>query len=178
MTARQQLERIYDTYAEVLFQYFRARTRSCEQARDLLQDLFVRLGAGSAAAALGDGVQNEKAWLFTIARNLVIDHARSADARQRKVHALENEMSATGFFAPSPDPDLARLREDLSAALLALPEPQRIVVYLRLIAGLTFEEIATAEEIPSNTAVSRYRYGIDKLQAALGPVYSEFSIDP
>jgi RNA polymerase sigma-70 factor (ECF subfamily) len=38
---------------------------------------------------------------------------------------------------------------------------------------MTFAEIAEALEIPANTAASRYRYGIDKLQALLRPLYEE-----
>lgn len=176
MTPRQQLERIYDTYAELLFQYFRARTRSGDEARELLQDFFVKLGWDRCVSSgPSDPVQNEKAWLFAIARNLVIDRVRRSETRDRKTQKYGDELAATSLFADSPDPDLAQLRENLSAALLDLPEPQRVVVYLKLIADMTFSEIATSESISPNTAISRYRYGIDKLQAILRPVYNEIS---
>ena len=38
---------------------------------------------------------------------------------------------------------------------------------------MTFAEIADALGIPANTAASRYRYGLDKLQAHLRPLYEE-----
>jgi RNA polymerase sigma-70 factor (ECF subfamily) len=176
MTLRQQLERIYDAYAELLFQYFRARTHSSEEARELLQDFFVKLSPNFRVnSGPTNPVQNEKAWLFAIARNLVIDRVRRSETRDRKTQKYGDELAATPLFADSPDPDLALLRENLSAALLDLPEPQRVVVYLKLIAGMTFSDIATSEGISLNTAISRYRYGIDKLQAILRPVYNEIS---
>ena len=61
----------------------------------------------------------------------------------------------------------------MTLALGELPEEQRAVVHLKLWAGLTFEEIAAALEIPPNTAASRYRYGLDKLRAQLRPLYEE-----
>jgi len=61
----------------------------------------------------------------------------------------------------------------LSRALAELPPEQRAVVHLKLWEGLTFEQIAAALEIPLNTAVSRYRYGLDKLRERLRPLYEE-----
>ena len=46
-------------------------------------------------------------------------------------------------------------------------------MHLKLWEHMTFAEIATALGIPANTAASRYRYGIDKLQAHLRPLYEE-----
>ena len=175
MRLRQQLERIYDTYAELLFQYFRTRMRSDENARELLQDFFAKLGDKCSDDSIPANLKNEKAWIFAVARNLMIDRIRRIETRQRFNQALEDDVSHTNLFADSRDPDTTQLRERLSSALMDLPEAQRATVYLKLIAGMTFEEIATAEGISSNTAVSRYRYGIDKLQATLRPVYNELT---
>jgi RNA polymerase sigma-70 factor (ECF subfamily) len=54
-----------------------------------------------------------------------------------------------------------------------LPAEQRAVVHLKLWAGLTFEKIADALDIPLNTAASRYRYGLDKMREHLRPLYEE-----
>ena len=58
--------------------------------------------------------------------------------------------------------------EDLSKALNLLPEPQRIVLILKVISGLSFKQISSVVGIKMNTAASRYRYAIQKLQSALG----------
>ena len=46
-------------------------------------------------------------------------------------------------------------------------------MHLKLWEDFTFAEIANALDIPPNTAASRYRYGIDKLQTLLRPIYEE-----
>lgn len=48
----------------------------------------------------------------------------------------------------------------------ALPSEQMEAVYLKVMDGLTFKEIASVCGISANTAASRYRYGIEKLRAA------------
>ena len=52
-------------------------------------------------------------------------------------------------------------------------DEQRTVAQLKLWEGLTFEEIAEAQDIPMNTAASRYRYALDKLRTLLRPIYGE-----
>ena len=47
------------------------------------------------------------------------------------------------------------------------------MVYLKLRAELTFEQVASALGISPNTAASRYRYGLDKLRTRLRPLYDE-----
>jgi RNA polymerase sigma-70 factor (ECF subfamily) len=76
-------------------------------------------------------------------------------------------------FAPTNDPDDKLFREELAFALGELPEEQRVVVHLKLWEGLTFDSIATALDIPPNTAASRYRYGLDKMRERLRPLYEE-----
>ena len=66
-----------------------------------------------------------------------------------------------------------RFRAALTEALAELPAEQRAVVHLKLWEQMTFAEIADALDIPANTAASRYRYGLDKLQALLRPLYEE-----
>ena len=59
--------------------------------------------------------------------------------------------------------------EALSKALNLQPEEQRIVLVLKVISGLSFKQISSVAGIKVNTAASRYRYAIQKLQSALGP---------
>jgi len=63
---------------------------------------------------------------------------------------------------------------DLSGVdALVGPEEQRAIVHLKLWEQMTFAQIAESLDIPANTAASRYRYGLDKLQALLRPLYEE-----
>jgi RNA polymerase sigma-70 factor (ECF subfamily) len=57
--------------------------------------------------------------------------------------------------------------ETLSGALAELPFEQREALMLHLHGQMTFQAIARARQISTNTAKSRYRYGIDKLRSIL-----------
>ena len=163
-----ELERLYDEHASALFAFLLNFTRDENDTRDVLQEIFIKL---ARQPDLLRSARDERAFLLRLAHNAAIDLMRRRGARRRQHEQFGAEQISA--FAPTSDPDEAALRTDLSAALGALPPDQRAVVHLKLWAGLTFEEIAAALEIPPNTAASRYRYGLDKLRTRLRPLYDE-----
>ena len=165
-----ELEGYYDAHAEDLFRYFLAFTRSEADARDLLQDLFVKLARNAGCL---EGVKSERAFLLRMARNLAVDRLRRGQVRRRREGECARGKGPGTMFTRAGDPDEAQFRAGLEEALRDLPEEQRGVVFLKLWQGLTFEEVAAVEGISPNTAASRYRYGIDKLRARLRPLYEE-----
>lgn len=163
-----ELERLYDEHAQALFAYLLNFTRSEAETRDVLQEVFIRL---ARQPDLLDEAREPRAFLLRLAHNLAVDRIRRRDSREGR-----EEVWVAGRlqpFAATPDPDEAAFREALADALAELPPAQRAVVHLKLWEGLTFETIAALLGIPLNTAASRYRYGIDKLQARLRPLYDE-----
>ena len=162
------LHQLYDDHAGALFAFLLNVTRSEADTRDVMQELFLKL---AARPALLDGVHTPRAFLLRLAHRMAIDGHRRRVTRD---HAMERAASeAPALFAPTADPDEHSFRQALAAALAELPEDQRAVVHLKLWEHMTFAEIATALGIPANTAASRYRYGIDKLQTHLRPLYEE-----
>jgi len=164
------IERLYDEHASSLFAFLLNFTRNESDARDLLQEIFVKI---SREPQLLENVQNERAYLIRLARNLAIDYMRRRDARERAKENVAAEPPA--IFALAGDPDEELFRRELTLALKDLPEEQGTVAYLKLWEGLTFEEIAEILEISPNTAASRYRYAIDKLRERLRPLYKEIT---
>ena len=164
------LARLYDDHAQALFAFLLNLTRDDVDAKDLLQDLFVKL---AKQPALLDGVRDERAFLIRLVHNLAIDLMRRRRAREKKYERLAGETAT--LFAPSADPDERALRAALTEALGELPFEQRAVVHLKLWEGLTFEAIADALDLSPNTAASRYRYGLDKLRERLRPLYDEIT---
>lgn len=164
-----ELERLYDAHASGLFHYLVTFTKNEADARDLLQDLFIKLARLDELSAL----QNGKAFVFRLAHNLALDWLRRRkvrwDSEERLIHELEG-----GIQAP-PDPDTSVLAKHFAEAMQSLPEEQRTIAQLKLWDGLTFEEIAQAQNIPLNTAASRYRYALDKLRTLLRPIYEELT---
>jgi RNA polymerase sigma-70 factor (ECF subfamily) len=162
------LERVYDTHAQAVFSFLLSIVRNDADARDLLQELFVKL---ARRPHLLDGVREERAYLLRLAHNSAVDLIRRRGAREKSGEQVSIE--APLLFAATPDPDEQAFREALSRALRELPPDQRTVVHLKLWEGMTFESIADLLEIPLNTAASRYRYGLDKMRERLRLLYDE-----
>ena len=108
-------------------------------------------------------------WIYTIARNLHIDHYRK-DARAKKLD--EHDPQFQPPEAPTPD-ELCARAEDVdivSEALGALPQDQRAVLELAFVEGLSHREVADRLDLPLGTVKSRIRLAMDKLRTSLGDV--------
>lgn len=162
------LERWYTAHADAVFAFALNLTRDAADAQDVLQEVFRRLAARDEWP---EDLRSERAFLLTLTHRAVLDEARSRKRRERRHEFLAE--SSSDLFASTPDPDEAAFRKALSAALLELPEPQRVVAHLKLWEGWTFEEIGVFLDIPANTASSRHRYALEKLRTQLRPIYEE-----
>ncbi len=169
MLSRHELERLYDAHATGLYAYLRTFVKGEADAKDLLQDLFIKL----ATKGLPVNLENERAYLWHLAHNLAIDWLRRTHTRNRVFTSTVEEPPA--LFAEVPDPDAAAFTSSVQHALDELPTEQRSIAQMKLWDGLTFDEIAQVQGIPLNTAASRYRYAIDKLRARLRPLYEEIT---
>ena len=117
-----------------------------------------------ASAAPGlDPACNLKAYLLTAAANRSRDHLRR---RRPDTNADTGvfDVPVAGADEPAAAASQREQVEHLRAALLDLPDEQRIVIALRVYGDLTFAEIGRQERISEDTARSRYRYGLDKLR--------------
>ena len=160
------MERIYDAHASGLFHYLVTFTKTEADAKDLLQEIFIRLARGVKVDS-----RTEKAFLFRLAHNLAIDWLRRRKVRwDSEVQLLQDAEVGQQRAA---DPDAALLARGFADAMKSLPDEQRTIAQLKLWDGLTFEEIADIQGIPLNTAASRYRYALEKLKTRLRPLYDE-----
>ncbi len=164
-----ELARLYDEHAAALYAFLLSFTGREADARDLLQEVFVKMATRPAALTRA---RNERAYLLQTSYRLGIDWTRRRNVRAHYEDGFAAQPGAA-LFAPADDPDTGAFREALGAALLDLPADQRAVVSLKLWQGLTFAEIAETLGIPPNTAASRYRYATDKLRERLRPIYKE-----
>ena len=166
-TKRHTLERLYDEEAEGVYRYALALTGREEVAKDVLQDVFIKVANGGVSL---DGVENVRAYLFRVARNLFLDRRRREESGRERDDRWSRE---SGLEATGPNPDQQALVSWLEDGLAELPEEQRSVVVLHLWDEMTFAEIGTICGVSANTAASRYRYGIDKMRRRLRPLYKE-----
>jgi RNA polymerase sigma-70 factor, ECF subfamily len=124
-----------------------------DEAADVTQDTYIR--AWDARAELRDGAA-VTGWLCRIARNVAHDRRRSWWSRVRAPLAdARADTAAAGGAAPD---DALRGAERAAAVrreLAALPEKHRVVLVLREVEELSYEEIAVALGVPVGTVESR-----------------------
>jgi RNA polymerase sigma-70 factor, ECF subfamily len=125
-----------------LFRYFLRAVGQIETARDLTQDVFLRVSR-TAVPQAPDG--EVRAWLFRIARNLALDHYRK-HGRQPTPASLMHEESRP----PSQEVDAA-----VKEALDALPDLDRDVFLMREMAGLGYDEIGRVCDLTPDAVRSR-----------------------
>jgi RNA polymerase sigma-70 factor (ECF subfamily) len=136
-----------------------ARQWSATQAdaEDAAQNGFLKFWRTRARA------KDELAYLYACVRSAAMDLGRGDRRRNaREVNAAKADESA---FEPSLE--RSERQAAIEAALNQLPGDQREVVVMKIWGGLTFAQIAEALGVPLNTAASRYRYAIAKLETEL-----------
>ena len=160
------LDRLIVEYQHRLLRYLLYLTGNRELAEDLFQETWMRVlvrGGQFTGAARFD------TWLFTIARNLLIDF------RRRRTMASLEELSAGAeddrpFEIASPDPNpfdryvLGENKTLVAEALLSLEPLYREVLLLRFHEELALDEIAAVTGAPLSTVKSRLYRGLAALR--------------
>jgi len=123
--------------------------RNEADADDLVQETFVRAWR---AIDRFDADRPLLPWLRRIATNWALNRL---DASRR--HGEEELTDALPSTAVAADDELAskRLREDVERALQELPADQRMILILRAVDGLSYQEIADTIDVPIGTVMSR-----------------------
>ena len=144
---------IYHANAAAVYDYLVGRTSDVEVARDLLQETCIRLWRG--VAKLGDLTpERQRAWLFTVARNLVVDFYRSRASAAAARDALgQQALAAHDAIAPAAETDaISRSElERVDAAIARLPESLRMVLVLQVLGERTSAEIGDLLGRPAGT---------------------------
>jgi RNA polymerase sigma factor (sigma-70 family) len=167
-----------------LLDFIRQRVRVKEDAEDILQDVFYQLAANYSVA---EPIENLASWLFTVARNRIIDWYRKRKPQVRIAQGSESTNhhdDASGplnlqdiLFDPSENPDVLYARSlvwtQLADALDELPEQQREVFAMHELEGKSFKEIADITGESINTLLSRKHYAILFLRERLRELYGE-----
>jgi RNA polymerase sigma-70 factor, ECF subfamily len=155
-----EFERLYEAEAQALFGFLAYRTGDRTLAEDLLADTFERALRSRRGFDRRRG--SGKTWLYTIALNLLRDHARRAAAEGR---ALERVGPAA---AGAPElGDAVEHRDVVQRALATLSPEEREAIALRFGAELTVPEIAEALREPLTTVEGRVYRALRKLRGEL-----------
>ena len=111
-----------------LFRYVVKFLRNQEDARDIVQDTFLKLWQHREDVPL----EKAKAWLFTTAYRGLVNHAKRA-SRTRSIDSVE-------FVEPSRTNNY-EIKELIDKGLARLPEQQRSIILLRDLEGYNYKEI-------------------------------------
>jgi len=179
MTAerKRNITQVITDYSKRLMGFIRKRVNNEADAEDILQDVFYQFIGNTQP------IEQMTAWLFTVARNKIIDRQR-----KKRPEALEDvfgeEEGEDGglnwsefLFDASDNPEKDYLRtlfwEELNNALNELPEEQRQVFILNELEGVPFKEIAEKTGETVNTLLSRKRYAVLHLRERLSALKDE-----
>ena len=166
------LDTLIVRYQHRLLRYLLFLTSNREMAEDLFQEVWMRvLVRGSQF----NGKARFDTWLFSIARNLVIDQRRKRtmssldelfEGRSDDDRPMSFEVADTD---PTPFDSFSNLqdRERISAALLEVDTLHREVLVLRFHEELSLEEIAKVTRAPLSTVKSRLYRGLAAIKPKL-----------
>lgn len=180
--AMQAKEQTFLQEKDRLLSFIRNRVATSEEAEDILQDVFFQFVAGYDTIESLDRVTS---WLFSVARNKIIDRYRKESVRPKRRdllwHADNEGESPITLQEILPDlgntPEDAVMREVIWAAIMdaldELPADQRAVFILNEMEDKSFREIAEETGTSINTLLSRKRYAILALRKKLQQLYDE-----
>ncbi|MBA3657081.1 MAG: sigma-70 family RNA polymerase sigma factor [Gemmatimonadaceae bacterium] len=146
------VDRLFRTYNAQLVRYLTRRLGDRDWAEEVAQETFVR-------ALRQSDIQNERAWLFAVATNLVRDEARKDTARRKHLTLLAEQEKDS--IVESREVTVERAEEAAFAreAVDSLAEKDRLALLMRE-EGLSYEEIAEALQLAPGsigTTLSRAR---------------------
>lgn len=158
---------IYNQESDSLFRFCLFRVSDREKALELTQEAFTRLWR---TISLGKRVDNPRALLYMVARNLIIDWYRRIKSVSLESLSSRNENSEFDAIDERATIEI-ELNADSSRVLLLLEklEPHyREVIHLRYIEDLSPKEIAELMGLNANTVSVRITRGIDALKRIIG----------
>jgi RNA polymerase sigma-70 factor (ECF subfamily) len=156
------MKALYDEHAAVLWRYALRLTGDASQAEDVVQETLLR--AWQHPEVIGDSERPARAWLFTVARNMIIDDRRSA--RFRNVVGSTDEDGAPERSTPD-EVNAALDRMLIGDAMAQLSAEHRAVIERSYYRGWTTAQIATDLGIAEGTVKSRLHYAVRALRLTL-----------
>lgn len=173
---RYRIEKNFEAERKGLFAFIRSKIRSLEESEDLLQDIYVQV-LGNLNAL--ETVDNLTGWLYTIAKNKVIDWYRKKHLPAVSIDEVdENGCSFKEFLTEEipegmDEDEQEELYQIIFRYVEELPEKQQYVFIQQVVEGRTFRELAAETGESINTLIARKQYAIKFLKNKLKNLFNQ-----
>lgn len=168
--------RIYDSYHQDLFQFLIYLVQNRQVAEDLTQEVYIRVLKSYDSF---QGKSSEKTWLFSIAKNVAIDHFRKQAVRKKRTMESfdwETMQLASSEMEPA---DLTLLNDEMQQMLRQLNTctgDQKMVIVLRYFQQLSIAETAEALGWTESKVKTTQHRAIHYLRQAMSTEREEESV--
>jgi RNA polymerase sigma-70 factor (ECF subfamily) len=129
----QRIKRLYDDYADPIYRFIYWHTNDPLLAEDLMSEVFFR--AWKFRDKLVEG--NQRAWLYRVARNLIIDHYR-----RKKDEILDEAVEIESDYNLHAEAEKFETSQHLHKALATLSLEDQSIIILRFFEQLAAKEVA------------------------------------
>lgn len=149
-------KRVFEEWNTSLQRFLVSRGLSLDDAGDLVQDCFVRLWNNCEKVK----VEQAGSYLFTLARNISIDHFRKEKTKLKYKNQLrsENEIKDGQYML-----EMAEFKEKLENAIDTMPELSKEVFVMHRFDSLSYKEIANVLNISTKAIEKRMHKALKHL---------------
>ena len=166
---RQELEEIFNRFEIPLLQYARRITGDREQARDIVQETFVKFQRNGALRREDEPVT----WLFTVCRNAALNVCRK---ERRMMYVDEEVIEARGNEEPMPFDQLEQKEAAgfLLRIVATLPPRQQEIIQLKFQNDLSYQQIAKIMQTTANNVGVLLHTALKTLRQRYAQVAGDF----
>ena len=133
------------------------------EAEDVVQEILAKLWSRKDSL---DTIDNVKALAFKMTRNLCLDKIK---LRKREISELEKSFLTVSDFNPHEQAEMKDMSTVIQNIIRLLPEQQRLVIQLRSVEELSFEEI---EKI-TDMSINSIRVTLSRARKAVNEIYQQ-----
>ena len=179
VSQRNKIEETVKKEGPRLLGFIKKHVRRVEDAEDILQDVFFQFTQNIDEI---NYIDRASSWLFTVARNRIIDLFRKKKAEpmselsmggdEGEILTIEEILPSLGN-SPEEEPIRALIMDKIEEVLDELPREQREAFVATEIEAKSFKELSSLTGEPVNTLISRKRYAVLYLREQLDSLYKE-----
>lgn len=163
MLTEQAFAKIYNEYQKKVFRFFLKRIFNHETARELTQEVFVKLWKAEAGIVL---IPLETR-LFTIASSILIDHLRRQAHERKRLSGLANKINSDSSLTHTSPHRAFETADYLQVVVRDLPPARKKIILLKMGSGFTNKEIASQLSISEKTVEDHVTKALRHIRAIL-----------